>query len=95
MEILQKQKTKKTSYIGDGKLYLRGGKRKQKDGSFGLITIQLLSVGLEIAKKNLGGKKIKKDTKNKKKRKKETNLLKWLDIRRVTRNFSGQGRVLK
>ena len=95
MEILQKQKTKKTSYIGDGKLYLRGGKRKQKDGSFGLITIQLLSVGLEIAKKNLGGKKIKKDTKNKKKRKKENNLLKWLDIRRVTRNFSGQGRVLK
>ena len=84
---------KKKTCIGDGKLYLRGGKRKQKDGSFGLITIQLLSVGLEIAKKNFGGEnKNKKDTKNKTQRKKENNLLKWLDIRHVTRNFSGQGR---
>ena len=50
----------KKPYIQDGKLYLTGGKIKQKGGALGEIAAQLLPVGLQVLGKIFGAKIKKK-----------------------------------
>ena len=47
----------KKPYIQDVKLYLSGGKIKQKGGALGAIAAQLIPVGLQVLGKTFGGRR--------------------------------------
>ena len=52
-------------YIQDGKLYLNGGKIKQKGGPLGAKAAQIIPVGLQVLGKIFGSRRNSKKKKKK------------------------------